>query len=417
LRSALSSVTAGVNSAALTALTEVAVQLAEASTGKLTAANIQSAVKNVQTNFGVADIITIQPVDALNVPATAATTQKAYALALATVSQYIKNNSATLASALQTMQGCLATASTCGTLATTLNTALSNFQAAHSSGFTGISMSVGSFGTVTSGSTTGGSSTGGTTGGTTTGGSTTAGSVCVASVVVAGQKVGDVCYTNLPTGFNCSAVGAGSTLNGYAGASVTFTTPVSCPASRLLTFDMTALAGGSGSSTGGTTGGTTTGGSTSGTGTSTGATGAASNGTPNVAVANCSKRIPTGDLVFYTGCSAGAVANFTNITVKDTLSGSGKTCTASYANGVLTATDGTLTGSQPMDGTANASINTYATNNVDSTLSMMQASTIVGTTAPIVRVSWNAAGKPFAIQFGSTSVGGGNQVVNCMTSP
>lgn len=157
--------------------------------------------------------------------------------------------------------------------------------------------------------------------------------------------------------------------------------------------------------------------SATGGGTGTGATGTASNGTPNVAVANCNKRIPTGDLVLYTGCSAGAVAPFANITVTDTLSGSGKTCTASYANGMLTATDGTLSGSQPMDGSSNASISNYATNNVDSTIQIMQASTIVGTTAPIVRVSWNAAGKPFAIQFGSTSVGGVYQIVNCMTTP
>ena len=148
-----------------------------------------------------------------------------------------------------------------------------------------------------------------------------------------------------------------------------------------------------------------------------GATGTASNGTPSVSVASCSKRIPAGDMVLYTGCSAAAVAAFANVTVTDTLSGSGKTCTASYANGMLTATDGVLTGSQPMDGSANASVTNYATNNVDSTISIMQATTIVGFTAPMVRVSWNAVGKPFAIQFGSTSIGGGYQLVTCMTTP
>ena len=157
--------------------------------------------------------------------------------------------------------------------------------------------------------------------------------------------------------------------------------------------------------------------SASSTGTSAGAIGTASNGTPTVSVASCSKRIPAGDIVLYTGCSASAVAPFANVTVTDTLSGSGKTCTASYANGMLTATDGTLSGSQPMDGSSNASITNYAANNVDTTIEVMQTSTIVGTTAPKVSVSWTPAGKPFMIQFGSTSIGGSYQLVTCMTSP
>ncbi|MDX8399731.1 MAG: hypothetical protein R8K20_05730, partial [Gallionellaceae bacterium] len=68
LRSVLNKVS-GSSSVAVTALTEVAYQLAAAS--GLTEANIQTAVAQVQTNFGVADIIHTLPVDALNVPVSA----------------------------------------------------------------------------------------------------------------------------------------------------------------------------------------------------------------------------------------------------------------------------------------------------------------------------------------------------------
>lgn len=137
LRSILSNATGSAASVAVTALTELAYQMANAVPGGLTSANIQTAIASVQTNFGVADIINTLPVDALNVPSGASPAQKTYALALATISQYQKNQPAgtSVANSLQIIQACLAASTNCGTGATrvgvNLSEALNTFQAAH----------------------------------------------------------------------------------------------------------------------------------------------------------------------------------------------------------------------------------------------------------------------------------------------
>lgn len=137
LRSILSNATGSATNVAVTALTELAYQMANATPGGLTSANIQTAIASVQTNFGVADIVNTLPVDALNVPPGASPEQKTYALALATISQYQKDQPAatSVANSLQTIQACLAAPTNCGTGATrvgvNLNTALNTFQAGH----------------------------------------------------------------------------------------------------------------------------------------------------------------------------------------------------------------------------------------------------------------------------------------------
>lgn len=152
LRSVLPNFTGGNTSAAVTALTELAYQLAAAQTGGLTTANVQGAQAEVQSNFGLADILATQPVDALSLPASATADQKAYALALATVSQYLKGQpaGATLAGALQTIQACLSATGNCGSLATDLASAMSSFQAAHA-GYTGLGLPAAGFGGNTGG--------------------------------------------------------------------------------------------------------------------------------------------------------------------------------------------------------------------------------------------------------------------------
>lgn len=147
LHGMLTSVAGGQAIAAITALTELAYQVANARVGNLTATNIQSAVVSVQNNFGVADIASTLPVDALSVPEQATDTQKSYALALATVSQYIKGQPAgsSLTNALQTMQACLSVSTSCGTLGSELGNAASAFQATHAS-FSGLTPAVANFG-------------------------------------------------------------------------------------------------------------------------------------------------------------------------------------------------------------------------------------------------------------------------------
>lgn len=88
LNSVLSNATGGANALAITALTEVAVQNASARAGGLARSNIEAAIAAVQNNFGVPDIVGTMPVNAFSVPANATVAQKAYTLALATVSQY-----------------------------------------------------------------------------------------------------------------------------------------------------------------------------------------------------------------------------------------------------------------------------------------------------------------------------------------
>ena len=126
LRSVLTNVT-GSSSVAVTALTELAYQQANAAAGGLTSANILSAITNVQRSFGVADIVNTMPVDALNVPATATSAQMTYALALAAVSEFKSAQPAgtTLDNALQIIHTCLSAPSTgCGTGSTSVGAIL-----------------------------------------------------------------------------------------------------------------------------------------------------------------------------------------------------------------------------------------------------------------------------------------------------
>lgn len=156
LDSMLSNATGGAVEVAVTPLTELAYQIAIASAGGLTSANIQAAITPVQDNFGVADIIHTMPVDALNVPANATAAQKTYALALATLSQYLHGQPAgiSLVDALRTMQLCLAAPTTgCGNadakVGTLLNTALNAFMASHPA-FSGMNSLLAKFGSIPS---------------------------------------------------------------------------------------------------------------------------------------------------------------------------------------------------------------------------------------------------------------------------
>ena len=140
---------------AITAITEIAYQNANGGTGGLTAANIQTAVANVQSNFGIADILNTLPVDALNVPANTPAAQLNYALALATISQFQSGqaNGTTLNSVLQQIATCIATPNVgCSSGTTTvgalLAAAMNAFQATHAS-LAGAALPVGNLGALT----------------------------------------------------------------------------------------------------------------------------------------------------------------------------------------------------------------------------------------------------------------------------
>lgn len=154
LHSMLSNAAGGAISVAITPLTELAYQNANAISAGLTSERIQTSTASVQTNFGVADIINTMPADALNIPISATAAQKSYALALATVSQFQSGQQAgtSLTNALQMIQTCIATPGTgCGTGATKigalLNIAMSTFKTNHAD-LASVTLPVASIGTV-----------------------------------------------------------------------------------------------------------------------------------------------------------------------------------------------------------------------------------------------------------------------------
>ena len=145
----------GSSSMAVTGLTELAYQLASNSSGGLTSANIQSAITSVQNNFGVLDIVGTMPVNALNVPTGASVEQKKYALALATLSQYLaaKPVGAKLSDTIGELQKCIANSATgcsadTSNVGSLLTAAVQKFVAQHDA-LSGINLPVASFGSVT----------------------------------------------------------------------------------------------------------------------------------------------------------------------------------------------------------------------------------------------------------------------------
>ncbi len=362
------------------------------------------------------------------------------------------------------------------------------------------------------------------------GGSGGTGNVCVANVSLAGASLGNICYTNLPAGFNCGTLGVGDTLNGYAGATVTFSTPAACPANPILTFDASVLggAGNAGGNAGGVTcntahyqagavhtptanelasfaktyngnigsfdmsgftssgaatlvfssagelsyngaaqtvnsvcadntaamlyvefGGTgavdlfaADGGGFSGNlpnmagicgnapgcaaanagGNANPTSGTAANGSPALDMTKCGSTIAAGNagggmtMNMHLSCGAGAIADFSNLTVVDELNASHATCSASYSNGVLTVSNGTLTASAAMNGDANDSITTWVSGATE--MAMILAPVAVnGVNAEVAKIRWKANGTPDFIQGGAVAVGGSYQLFTCTLLP
>lgn len=146
LHSMLGGTTGGKTTAAITPLTELAYQDAISIASGLTAARISAAIAKVQTFFGVADIVKTLPVDALAPPATATAAEKTYALALASISEYLKAQptGTTLSNALTTMGACLAAPATgCGTGATAVDASLTAAKATFLAGHPGLAAAAG----------------------------------------------------------------------------------------------------------------------------------------------------------------------------------------------------------------------------------------------------------------------------------
>lgn len=120
-------------------------------------------------------------------------------------------------------------------------------------------------------------------------------------------------------------------------------------------------------------------------------TGVAANGTPKFSRSGC----PSGSFGgLYSGCGASAIANFSNLSLVDGVDG--KTCTASYQDGVLTAIKGGVTITSLLDGLSMDPITTQGSG-ASETIATLDAISLSGvlTSAPMVTsvsIAWSAEG-------------------------
>lgn len=130
-------------------------------------------------------------------------------------------------------------------------------------------------------------------------------------------------------------------------------------------------------------------------------TGVAANGTPKFSRSGCSSNSFPG---FYTVCGVSAIANFSNLTLVDDVDG--KTCTASYKDGTLTATKSGVTISSFMDGLSMDPVTTFGSGTSE-TINSVQAMFVngsvgIGMAFSNVVLQWDAAGTLKKIE-GNTS--------------
>ena len=162
----------GTTTAVISPLTELAYDYAAGSGGGVTAPNWTTALGAVQTNFGVSDIVGTVPIDPAHLPtsATPSPVQINYALALATLSEYLHDDfpsGTALSQALSALNACLSVpvAANCGTGSTSAGyllsgamvTYLTSTNPAFAAAYPSASLSLSSFGSTTA---SGGTSSG-----------------------------------------------------------------------------------------------------------------------------------------------------------------------------------------------------------------------------------------------------------------
>jgi hypothetical protein len=135
--------------------------------------------------------------------------------------------------------------------------------------------------------------------------------------------------------------------------------------------------------------------------------GNAANGTPVLALSNCQKTPTAGQ---YWSCNANAIANFSSISLIDAIDG--KTCTASYANGILTVTKGALSISSLINGNTLSMIQTLGSG-ASETVGTVSGYYSAGLNVNFTYVTWNAAGKLINIKGTQVVLTGGGQELQC----
>lgn len=132
-------------------------------------------------------------------------------------------------------------------------------------------------------------------------------------------------------------------------------------------------------------------------------TGLSPNGSPKVAISNCS----LGGNNTYAQCQKNAIANFGPFSVLDR--SSGKTCTASYNNGTLTVSNGELMVVGYMNGSVLSNVGTFGTSGVSS----MNAYASAGRIMQIITLQWDATGHLTRIYGQYTVVAAGATELTC----
>lgn len=146
--------------------------------------------------------------------------------------------------------------------------------------------------------------------------------------------------------------------------------------------------------------------------------GTAANGSPALDMTKCGSSMALGNagggmtMNMHSSCGAGAIADFSNLTVVDQMTADHAVCSASYSNGVLTVSNGVLTASVSMNGDANDSITTWVSGATE--MAMILAPVAVnGVNAEVAKIRWKADGTPDFIQGGTVAVGGVYQLFTC----
>ena len=214
------------------------------------------------------------------------------------------------------------------------------------------------------------------------------------SFTPAAGNVMDDTLTALSTSLTNAAI-AYPTLLAQAGAGPAFTAPAGFSV-RL------------GAAYVGTTSGKAAAGADSGTsGTGTAASGKAANGTPALTLVNCTSKVAVNQ---YMKCTANAIANFSTVSMVDSIDG--QTCNASLSNGTLTVTKGAMTISSLINGNALSMVETLGSG-ASETLGTLSGFSSIGLNITSTSVTWNAAGVLKRIQGNFTILTGGGQQLSC----
>lgn len=128
------------------------------------------------------------------------------------------------------------------------------------------------------------------------------------------------------------------------------------------------------------------------------------NGSPNVAVSNCGL---IGGGHSFMKCNMNAIANFGPVSVVDR--NTGKTCTASYTNGTLSVSNGTVTVNGYLNGNILSDVDTFASGDV----SRLNAWASTGRIIQLNTLTWDSTGRLKTIYGTLTTVGTGTTEFTC----